>query len=52
MSVQCKYITSDKLSPNNLKFTSYQCDDMSITKSSDKTYSKMKKEPQNEVINL
>ena len=39
MSVQCKYITSDKLSPDRINFKSYQCDDMSITKSSDKTYS-------------
>jgi len=39
MSVQCKYITSDKLSPDKINFKSYQCDDMSITKSSDKTYS-------------
>ena len=39
MSIKCKYITSDKLSPDRLSFKSYQCDDMSITKSSDKTYS-------------
>ena len=40
MSIQCKYITSDKLYPEKINFISYQCDDMSITKSSDKTYSK------------
>ena len=39
MSIQCKYITSDKLSPENINFINYQCDDMSITKSSEKTYS-------------
>ena len=39
MSIQCKYITSDKLTPNRVSFVNYQCDDMSITKSSDKTYS-------------
>ena len=39
MSIQCKYITSDKLTPNRVSFMNYQCDDMSITKSSDKTYS-------------
>ena len=38
MSIQCKYITSDKLSPDNVRFKCYKCDDMSITKSSDKTY--------------
>ena len=43
MSVQCKYITSDKLSPDKINFKSYECDDMSITKSSDKTYSENKK---------
>ena len=39
MSIQCKYITSDKFSPEKINFINYQCDDMSITKSSDKTYS-------------
>jgi len=39
MSIECKYITSDKLSPDRISFKSYQCEDMSITKSSDKTYS-------------
>ena len=39
MSIQCKYITSDKLSPEKINFINYQCDDMSINKSSDKTYS-------------
>ncbi len=39
MSIKCKYITSDKLSPDRINFKSYQCDDMSITKSSDKSYS-------------
>ena len=42
MSIQCKYITSEKLSPDNLKFKCFQCDDMSVTKNSDKTYSESK----------
>ena len=43
MSIKCKYITSDKLTVDRLNFKSYQCDDMSITKSSDKTYSENNK---------
>ena len=39
MSIRCKYITSDKLYPEKVNFKSYLCDDMSITKSSEKTYS-------------
>jgi len=39
MSVKCKYITSDKLNIDRIKFINYECDDMSITKSSEKTYS-------------
>ena len=39
MSNRCKYLTSDKLSLDKLNFKSFHCDDMSITKSSDKTYS-------------
>ena len=42
MSIQCKYITNDKLSYDKLSFKNYQCDDMSITKSKDKTYSENK----------
>ena len=41
MSIKCKYITSDKLSYNNLRFICYLCDDMSITKTSDKKYHKI-----------
>ena len=41
--IKCKYITSDKLTVDRLNFKSYQCDDMSITKSSDKTYSENNK---------
>ena len=37
--IQCKYITAEKLTPDNLRFKRYKCDDMSITKMSDKTYS-------------
>lgn len=40
MSIKCKYITSDKLNYNNLRFLCYLCDDMSITKASDKKYHK------------
>lgn len=36
--IKCRYITSDKLSPDNLRFQCYHCEDMSVTKSSDKTY--------------
>ena len=43
MSIQCKYITSDKLTPDRVSFVNYQCDDMSITKSADKTYSENNK---------
>ena len=39
MSIKIKYITSDKLCLDKISFKNYQCDDMSITKSSDKTYS-------------
>ena len=49
MSIQCKYITSDKLSPEKINFINYQCDDMSITKSSDKTYSQNNKCHKDEV---
>ena len=38
MSVQCKYITSDKLSHERVNFITYECDDMSITKSADKNF--------------
>ena len=34
-----QYLTCDKLTLSNLKTTLYICDDMSITKQSDKTYS-------------
>ena len=36
--IKCRYITSDKLSHDNLRFQCYHCDDMSITKSSEKKY--------------
>jgi len=36
--VKCRYLTADKLSPDNIRFASYQCEDMSVTKNSDKTY--------------
>jgi len=39
MSIKCKYITTDKLSIDRVSFIDYECDDMSITKSADKTYS-------------
>ena len=38
-TIQCKYITSEKLSPDNLRFKIFKCDDMSVTKMNDKTYS-------------
>ncbi len=41
-NIKCKYITSDKLTPDNLRFKSYKCNDMSITKANDKTYSECK----------
>ena len=28
MSIKCKYITSEKLTPENLNFIRYKCDDM------------------------
>ena len=37
--IQCKYITAEKLSPDNLRLKSFKCDDMSVTKMNDKTYS-------------
>ena len=40
--IQCKYLTSDKLSPDRLKFKCFHCEDMSVTKSSDKTYDECK----------
>ena len=39
MSIKIKYITSDKLNLDKILFKNFKCDDMSITKSSDKTYS-------------
>ena len=39
MSVKCKYLTSDKLNLNNVNFKTFMCDDMSIIKNSEKTYS-------------
>jgi len=39
MSIKCKYITSEKLTPENLNLKRYKCDDMSIIKINDKTYS-------------
>jgi len=39
MSIKCKYITSEKLTPGNLNLRRYKCDDMSIIKMNDKTYS-------------
>ena len=36
--IKCKYLTSDKLSPDRLKFKCFHCEDMSVTKSSDKKY--------------
>lgn len=39
MSIKCKYITSEKLTPGNLNLKRYKCDDMSIVKMNDKTYS-------------
>tara|TARA_B110000967_G_C18895669_1_gene570456 strand:- start:3665 stop:4294 length:630 start_codon:yes stop_codon:yes gene_type:complete len=36
--IKCRYLTSDKLSPEKLRFQCYHCEDMSVTKSSDKTY--------------
>lgn len=39
MSIKCKYITSEKLTPENLNLKRYKCDDMSIIKMNDKTYS-------------
>lgn len=39
MSVKCKYLTSDKLNLNNINFKTFMCDDMSIIKNSEKTYS-------------
>ena len=40
--IQCKYLTSDKLSSDRLKFKCFHCEDMSVTKSSDKTYDECK----------
>uniref|UniRef100_A0A6C0FBP1 Uncharacterized protein n=1 Tax=viral metagenome TaxID=1070528 RepID=A0A6C0FBP1_9ZZZZ len=42
MSNHCKYLTCDKLSLDKLNFKSFHCDDMSVTKSSEKTYSESK----------
>ena len=42
MSNTCKYLTSDKLSLDKIHFKPFHCDDMSIIKSSDKTYSESK----------
>ena len=39
MSVKCKYLTSDKLNLNNVNFKTFMCDDMSVIKNSEKTYS-------------
>ena len=39
---QLKYITADKLTTDRIIFKNFQCEDMSITKSSDKTYSENK----------
>ena len=39
MSIKCKYITSENLTPENLNLKRYKCDDMSIIKMNDKTYS-------------
>ena len=39
MSMKCKYITTDKLSIDRISFIDYECDDMSITNSNDKSYS-------------
>lgn len=36
--MKCKYITTDKLSIDRISFVDYECDDMSITNSNDKTY--------------
>ena len=30
--IQCKYLTSEKLTPDNLNFKRYKCDDMSNIK--------------------
>jgi len=43
MSIQCKYITNDKLSYENVSFKNYQCDDISVKKSKDKKYSENNK---------
>ena len=37
--IKCKYITSEKLSPDNLRFKGFKCNDMSVIKMNDKTYS-------------
>lgn len=42
MSKQLRYITCDKISVENLDVQGYLCDDMSIVKEKDKTYSKCK----------
>ena len=42
MSVKCKYITYDKIDQNKIKFINYQCEDMSIIKSSEKKYKENK----------
>ena len=39
MSVKCKYLTSDKLNLKNVNFKTFMCDDMSVIKNSEKTYS-------------
>jgi hypothetical protein len=40
--IQCRYLTSEKLSPDNIRFIRFKCDDMSVTKMSEKKYSKCK----------
>ena len=39
MSIRCKYLTCDKLDTEELRCVSYKCDDMSVLKNKDKTYS-------------
>lgn len=43
MSIKCKYITYDKLEINKITFLNYQCEDMSVMKSSEKKYKENKK---------
>ena len=39
MSIRCKYLTCEKLDLEQFKCVGYACDDMSVEREKDKTYS-------------